>query len=54
MTATKVIKVAVLVWENVWPKELSDVLDLAFADRDEVLEFKVEGYGWDGQEGDAQ
>jgi hypothetical protein len=45
---TRVINVAVLV-EDMSPKDLSRVLDLAFEDLDEIRQFTVEGYGWDGK-----
>jgi hypothetical protein len=41
----RLIKVAVLVPADTKPKDLGRVLDLAFEDRDEVLEFSVEGHG---------
>ena len=43
------MKVAVLVAAKTRPKDLSRVLDEAFEGWDEVLEFVVEGYGWDGE-----
>lgn len=51
MSEVYVIKVAVLVTADTRPKDLSRWLDGAFEDVDEVLQFVVEGYGWDeGQE----
>jgi hypothetical protein len=45
---THVIKVAVLVTDDIRPKDLSrHILDPAFEDVDEVLQFTVEGYGVD-------
>jgi hypothetical protein len=46
MSETRVIKIAVLVTADTRPKDLSRVLDVAFEDMDEVLQFTVEGYGW--------
>ncbi len=37
-----VIKVAVLVTADTRPKDLSNVLDLAFEDQDEILQFTIE------------
>jgi hypothetical protein len=48
-TSVRFIKVAVLVTAKTRPKDLSQVLDEAFQSCDEVLEFVVEGHGWDGQ-----
>ena len=45
MTETKVVQVAVLVTERTRPKDLSDLLDFAFEDDDDVLQFVVEGHG---------
>jgi hypothetical protein len=47
LTDIRVINVGVLVTADTRPKDLSRVLDQAFEDRDEVLQFVVEGYGWD-------
>jgi hypothetical protein len=49
---TRVIKAAILVTADTRPKDISRVLDEAFEDVDEVLQFVVEGYGWE-QDGDA-
>jgi hypothetical protein len=46
---TRVIKVAVLISAEVRPKDLSGALDVIFEDWDEVLQFTVEGNGWDGK-----
>ena len=45
-TGTRAIKAAVLVADNVGPRDLSRVLDVAFEDVDDVLQFVVEGHGW--------
>ena len=46
MPDTYVIKAAVLVTGDTRPKDLSRLLDIAFEDRDNILQFVVEGYGW--------
>ena len=50
--STRVIKAAILVPADTRPKDLSRALDIAFEDVDEVLQFVVEGYGWE-EDGDA-
>jgi hypothetical protein len=52
MSSTRVIKIAVLVTADVRPKDLPGFLDEAFEDVDEVLQFVVEGHGWE-KDGDA-
>lgn len=49
-TDTRVLKVAVRVATDTRPKDLSRVLDTAFEDWDDVVQFTVEGYGWDGEQ----
>jgi hypothetical protein len=49
MTDTRVIKVAVPVTATTQPKDLIRILDLAFEDWDDVVQFAVEDYGWDGK-----
>jgi hypothetical protein len=41
-----VIKVAVLGTLGLRPRDLSKILDAAFADQDEILQFVVDGHGW--------
>jgi hypothetical protein len=43
--SVSVTKVAVLTPADIRPKDLSRLLDVAFEDCDEVLQFVVEGYG---------
>ena len=50
MSVTRVIKVAILATADTRPKDISRALDEAFEDRDEVLQFTVEGHGVDGIE----
>jgi hypothetical protein len=45
--ATHVLKVEVLVTDEITPRGLSRILDVAFEDLGEVLQFTVEGYGVD-------
>jgi hypothetical protein len=47
---TRVIKAAILVTANTRPKDISRCLDEAFEDWDEVLQFVVEGAGWEKDE----
>jgi hypothetical protein len=47
-TDTRVLRVAVRVTTDTRPKDLSHVLDAAFEDWDDVVQFTVEGHGWDG------
>jgi hypothetical protein len=50
ITDTRVLRVVVLVATETRPKDLSRVLDAAFEDWDDVVQFAVEGYGWDGEQ----
>jgi hypothetical protein len=53
MSETRVIKVAVLVTAETRPKDISRALDATFEEWPEVLQFVVEGYGWDGSDAGA-
>jgi hypothetical protein len=50
MSEVRMLKVAVLVTADTRPKELSELLEFAFYGVDEVLQFAVEGHGWDENE----
>jgi hypothetical protein len=50
MSEVRVLRVAVLVTADTRPKELSEWLDSAFYGVEEVLQFAVEGHGWDENE----
>jgi hypothetical protein len=49
-TDTRVLRVEIEVTTETRPKDLSRVLDAAFEDWDDVVQFAVEGYGWDGEQ----
>jgi hypothetical protein len=49
-TGTRVIKVAVRVTTDIRTKDLSAVLDETFEGWGGVVQFAVEGYGWDGND----
>jgi hypothetical protein len=45
---TRMLKVAILVTDEIRrPKNLSNLLDVLFEEVDEVLQFVVEGEGWE-------
>jgi hypothetical protein len=50
MNAPRVLKVAVLVAADVGSRDLGKGLSEAFSNGDEVLQFAVEGWGWDGEQ----